>query len=53
MLQSCFTMNSNNSHCRYFAAAATSARLAVIMDTALCAVSILLVRLVGLIIFGM
>lgn len=40
------SMNTQSSHCTMSAAAVSSARLAVIMDTALLAVSILLVSLV-------
>ncbi len=43
MMNCCYSMNNQSSHCGNSAAAASSARLAVIMDTALFAVSILLV----------
>lgn len=45
-MMNCYSsMNTQSSHCTMSAAAVSSARLAVIMDTALLAVSILLISL--------
>lgn len=53
MMNCCYSsMNTQSSHCAMTAAAASSARIAVIMDTALLAVSILLISLVRLLVIG-
>ena len=53
-MMNCYSsMNTQSSYCGYSAAAVSSARFAVIMDTALCAVSILIVFLGRLLVLGM
>lgn len=52
-MMNCYSsMNTQSGHCAMSAAAVSSVRLAVIMDTALCVVSILLISLVRLLVFG-
>lgn len=52
MMHSFNMMSNSNSCCGYSAVATSCARIAVLLDTALCAVSILFVSLLGILILG-
>ena len=47
-----YAMSNNSSCCAMSAVAGTSALVTVILDTALCAVSIIIVRLLGVLLLG-
>ncbi len=47
-----YAMSNNSSCCAMSAVAGTSALVTIILDTALCAVSIIIVRLLGVLLLG-